>query len=180
MAMQDRQQRVADIQAALRRMSGSAGLAGLDGWLFYDFRHSDPIAYRILLLDPTQHVTRRWYYWVPAEGRPVKLSHRIEPHVLDALPGDTFESEIKELSYEKLIYASKQLSNKHKGEVETATDETGMEKPISTLYQAEAWLANTEGVIRPGMRGRAKIHAGYQTLGQRFWRFLTRTFNFKL
>ena len=99
---------------------------------------------------------------------------------LDALPGDTFESEIKELSYEKLIYASKQLSNKHKGEVETATDETGMEKPISTLYQAEARLANAEGVIRPGMRGRAKIHAGYQTLGQRFWRFLTRTFNFKL
>ena len=91
MARQDGQQRIADIQAALRRASGlagSAGVAGVDGWLFYDFRHSDPIAYRILLLDPTQHVTRRWYYWVPADGRPVKLSHRIEPHVLDALPGE--------------------------------------------------------------------------------------------
>ena len=92
MARQDRQQRIDDIQAALRRASrlaGSAGLAGVDGWLFYDFRHSDPIAYRILFLDPTQHVTRRWYYWVPADGRPVKLSHRIEPHVLDELPGET-------------------------------------------------------------------------------------------
>ncbi|CAI4030003.1 Aminopeptidase YpdF (MP-, MA-, MS-, AP-, NP-specific) [Nitrospira tepida] len=92
MARQDRQQRIDDIQAALRRASrlaGSAGVEGVDGWLFYDFRHSDPIAYRILLLDPTQHVTRRWYYWVPAHGRPVKLSHRIEPHVLDALPGET-------------------------------------------------------------------------------------------
>lgn len=89
MAIQDRQQRIVDIQAALRRMPVSAGLAGLDGWLFYDFRHSDPIAYRVLLLDPAQHVTRRWYYWVPADGHPVKLSHRIEPHVLDALPGDT-------------------------------------------------------------------------------------------
>jgi len=75
--------RVADIQTALRET------AGLEGWLFYDFRHSDPLAYRVLLLDPAQHVTRRWYYWVPAEGEPVKIVHRIEPHTLDALPGET-------------------------------------------------------------------------------------------
>jgi Xaa-Pro dipeptidase len=74
------QQRVHEIQQALRD-------AGIDGWLFYDFRGSDPLAYRILQLDPTLHVTRRWYYWIPAEGVPVKLLHRIEPKVLDALPG---------------------------------------------------------------------------------------------
>lgn len=61
---------------------------GLDGWLFYDFRHLDPIAYRVLLLDPSLHVTRRWYYWIPAQGEPIKLQHRIEPHVLDGLPGE--------------------------------------------------------------------------------------------
>jgi len=99
---------------------------------------------------------------------------------LEALPGDTFETTITELSYEKLLYTSKQLSNKHEGEVETTTDETGAERPINTLYQAEALIQDDAGVVRPGMRGRAKIHAGYQTLGQRFWRFLTRTFNFKL
>jgi putative peptide zinc metalloprotease protein len=109
----------------------------------------------------------------------VREGHTVELK-LDALPGDTFESKITELSYEKLEFASKQLSNKAQGEVETTTDETGMERPISTLYQAEAELVDAEGVIRPGMRGRAKIHAGYQTLGQRFWRFVTRTFNFKL
>ena len=73
---------VARIQQAIREQPG------LDGWLFYDFRHLDPIAYRVLLLDPSLHVTRRWYYWVPAEGAPVKLQHRIEPHVLDGLPGE--------------------------------------------------------------------------------------------
>jgi len=73
-------QRVSDIQQALCD-------AGIDGWLFYDFRGSDPLAYRVLQLDPTVHVTRRWYYWIPAQGLPVKLLHRIEPHVLDALPG---------------------------------------------------------------------------------------------
>ena len=75
-------QRVSEIQQALRD-------AEIDGWLFYDFRGSDPLAYRILQLDPTLHVTRRWYYWIPAQGVPVKLLHRIEPHVLDALPGQT-------------------------------------------------------------------------------------------
>jgi Xaa-Pro aminopeptidase len=74
-------QRVGEIQQALRD-------AQIDGWLFYDFRGSDPLAYRILQLDPMLHVTRRWYYWIPAQGIPVKLLHRIEPHVLDTLPGE--------------------------------------------------------------------------------------------
>lgn len=72
--------RIAAIQDALRAHA-------VDGWLFYDFRGSDPLAYRILLLDPSKHVTRRWYYWIPAIGEPIKLLHRIEPHVLDELPG---------------------------------------------------------------------------------------------
>jgi Xaa-Pro dipeptidase len=75
------QTRIAAIQDALGDMDS------VDGWLFYDFRGSDPLAYRVLLLDPTQHVTRRWYYWIPTRGEPVKLLHMIEPHVLDELPG---------------------------------------------------------------------------------------------
>ena len=39
------QQRVSEIQQALCD-------AEIDGWLFYDFRGSDPLAYRILQLDP--------------------------------------------------------------------------------------------------------------------------------
>jgi len=74
---------MAEIQRAVR------DTAGLDGWLFYDFRVSDPLAYRVLKLDPTRHVTRRWYYWIPAQGTAVKLMHKIEPRVLDGLPGET-------------------------------------------------------------------------------------------
>ncbi|MGH7232985.1 MAG: M24 family metallopeptidase [Nitrospiraceae bacterium] len=76
-------QRIADIQQVLRE------IPGIDGWLFYDFRGSDPLAYRVLELDPTRHVTRRWYYWIPSQGEPVKLMHRIEPRTLEELPGDT-------------------------------------------------------------------------------------------
>ena len=54
--------RVAEIQAALRDNK-------LDGWLFYDFRKSDPLAYRILKLDEKGITTRRWFFYVPARHR---------------------------------------------------------------------------------------------------------------
>jgi Xaa-Pro aminopeptidase len=68
------------IQAALRE-------AGHDGWLFYDHHHRDPIAEHILGLDEKAHITRRWYYFVPADGEPRKLVHRVEQGRLDSLPG---------------------------------------------------------------------------------------------
>lgn len=68
-------------------MQAALGEAGLDGWLFYDHHHRDPLAYRILGLDAAMHVTRRWFYLVPAQGEPRKLVHRIEGGRLDSLPG---------------------------------------------------------------------------------------------
>lgn len=75
-------QRLRAIQAALQDER-------LDGWLFYDFRGSDPLAYRILGLDPAALSTRRWYYFIPTDGAPVGLVSTIEPHRLDDLPGTT-------------------------------------------------------------------------------------------
>jgi Xaa-Pro aminopeptidase len=68
------------IQSALREQQ-------VDGWLFYDHHHRDPIAYRILGLSDSLHVSRRWYYFIPAEGQPRKLTHRIESAKLASLPG---------------------------------------------------------------------------------------------
>lgn len=72
--------RTTEIQQALRA-------EGLDGWLFFDHHRRDPLAYRVLRFEPTQMVTRRWYYLIPAQGEPVGLVHKIESHVLDSLPG---------------------------------------------------------------------------------------------
>jgi len=72
-----------EIQKALRD-------AQLDGWLFYDHHHRDPIAYRVLKINPPM-CTRRWYYLIPAEGEPAKLVHRIERENLDGLPGALHE-----------------------------------------------------------------------------------------
>ncbi len=73
-------ERVTEIQSALRAEK-------LDGWLFYDFRHSDPLAYRILKLDESIGVSRRWFYYIPASGEPVKIVMSIEQFKLDTLPG---------------------------------------------------------------------------------------------
>ncbi len=73
-----------DIQAALRD-------ADMQGWLFYDHHGRDPLAYRILGLPESAHVTRRWYYFIPASGEPRKLVHRIESGRLDSLAGTKAE-----------------------------------------------------------------------------------------
>ena len=75
-------QRMARIQRALQRDK-------LDGWLFFDFRRSDEIAYRLLGLDPAGARSRRWYCLVPAQGPPRKLLHAIEPRALDGIPGSS-------------------------------------------------------------------------------------------
>ena len=72
--------RLAEIQAALRE-------EGLDGWLFFDHHHRDPIAYRVLELTPGSMVTRRWFYFIPAQGEPRGLVHKIEAQTLADLPG---------------------------------------------------------------------------------------------
>src|SRR5205814_10599986 len=61
--------------------------AKLDGWLFYDFRGSDPLAARILKLGEHASGSRRWFYYIPATGEPTKIVHSIERGKLDALPG---------------------------------------------------------------------------------------------
>ena len=60
---------------------------GLDGWLLYDFRGSNVLARRVLDLEARPVGSRRFFYMVPATGNPTKLVHRIEPGVLDHLPG---------------------------------------------------------------------------------------------
>ena len=50
---------------------------GLDGWLLYDFRRTNPIAGGLLGLGDVM-LTRRIFVWVPREGRPTAVTHAIE------------------------------------------------------------------------------------------------------
>jgi Xaa-Pro dipeptidase len=73
---------VTDIHSIQKELRAS----GIDGWLFYDILHRDPIAYRVLDLEHAL-AKRRWFYLIPARGTPRKLVHRIEAGMLDKLPG---------------------------------------------------------------------------------------------
>jgi len=70
------------------RIQSEIQAAGLDGWLLYDFHNRDEIAYHVLGLDFGKFTSRRWFYWIPASGQPVRLCSKVEPSKLDALPGD--------------------------------------------------------------------------------------------
>src|SRR5579871_5513140 len=69
------------IQSAIQQL-------GCDGWLLYDFRGLNVLARRVLGFPAGAMLSRRWFYFIPAKGEPRKLVHRIEPHALDAYPGD--------------------------------------------------------------------------------------------
>ena len=68
------------VQALLKKFN-------LDGWLFYDFQNRNYIAQMILNMNPKEHFTRRWFYFIPKDGEPIKLLSRVEPHKLEHLEG---------------------------------------------------------------------------------------------
>jgi len=73
---------ITDVQRAL-------AADGIDGWLLYDFRGTNPIAVNITAVDKQggHLATRRWYYFIPAAGEPRGLVHAIERNSLTHLPG---------------------------------------------------------------------------------------------
>lgn len=71
---------LAAVQAAIREL-------GFQGWLLYDFRGLNVLARRVLGMGTDKHLTRRWFYFIPAVGEPRKLVHRIEQGSLEGYPG---------------------------------------------------------------------------------------------
>lgn len=69
----------------LKEIAAALDEASLDGWLFYDFRRSDPLAYRVLGLPSEGITTRRWFCYVPAAGAPSALVSAVESERLAAL-----------------------------------------------------------------------------------------------
>src|SRR6202044_2279730 len=72
-----------DIKAIQTEMRASK----IDGWLFSDHHHRDPIAAHILGVGKNGMATRRWFYFIPSRGEPRKLVHRIEQGALDCVAG---------------------------------------------------------------------------------------------
>ncbi|WP_424950807.1 M24 family metallopeptidase [Deinococcus sp.] len=67
------------MQAALDRLRAAvlSSDVPLDGWLIYDFQGLNPHARTVLGLRDA-FLTRRYFVWVPAQGTPTLIHHRIE------------------------------------------------------------------------------------------------------
>lgn len=102
------QEKVRLIQEAMREEQ-------LEGWLFYNFRGSNVFATRILAIPSHIMQTRRYFYFIPAQGAPKKLVHSIEQFNLDSLPGD------------KTIYASWQSLEEGLRKILAGTKRVAME-----------------------------------------------------
>ena len=76
---------------------------------------------------------------------------------IDEMPHKTYNNhKIESIAEAEVRDVSKRMSNKNGGELSTKTDENSMiERPISTTYQAMVPIDDDQGVLRLGLRGTA-------------------------
>jgi len=121
------------IQTALSKQS-------LNGWLFCDFHNREKLAYSILGLDIRKPCSRRWFYFIPHKGTPLKLVHAIESGYLDALPG-------KKLIYSGWVQLHENLKKMLRGQKRVAMQYSPMNNipTISTVDAGTVELVRSSG-----------------------------------
>ncbi len=102
------EQKVHDVQKILQEKN-------IDGWLLYDFHHSNRLACDFFGISPEAMLTRRFCYWIPKQGDPIGIVHSVETHVLAHTPG------------KKLVYAAWKLFESHLKEILQGSKTVAME-----------------------------------------------------
>lgn len=121
----------------LARIQEALGQEGLDGWLFYDFRQSNLVAYQILGLDQQAFYSRRWFYFVPRQGEPTALISAVEAHVLRELPG------------QRVVFNTWQEMHKHLSSLLTHGTRVAMEySPLNAIPYIARVDAGTVELVR--------------------------------
>jgi len=105
------------------------------------------------------------------EGQQVRIQ-------LDELPGKVLHGTIAELAKADLKVAPRELV---KGsDLSVRVDKTGVPRPLAISYQARVVLEEHDFTLLAGSRGRAKILVDPQSLADRIYRYLERTFTFSV
>lgn len=121
------QKKIQEVQKHLREQK-------IDGWLLYDFHHLNALAWDFLQIPPEAHLTRRFFYWIPAQGEPLQIVHVIEPGALSHLPG------------EKLLYLKWQTWQAHLAKLLKSSSCIAMEyspnSAIPTVSKVDAGLVD--------------------------------------
>ena len=157
-----KEQKVCEAQKFLKEI-------GADGWLLYDFHKTNYLAHLFLEIPEKAMVTRRFFYWIPAIGEPIRIVHAIEPHVLDAWPGKkktflSWQSLRKEVG--EAVKGSKRVAmeyspmngNPYVSQVDAGTVEL-VRSFGPEVVSSGAFLANFTAVI-DAKQGESHIRAG--------------------
>ncbi len=92
-----------------------------------------------------------------------------------------YVSEIEKVAREDLKSSPVHLSSLHGGGLPTKMDDSGTARPVGLVFEAVVPLPEDDReLLRIGLVGRAKITTEPRTLGNRLWRYFSRTFNFEL
>jgi Xaa-Pro dipeptidase len=76
-----------NFQNILNEVQSILAKRDLDGWLLADDHGHNTLAYTFLQIPLGKMTTRRFFYWIPVSGDPVKIIPKIEPYTLDHIPG---------------------------------------------------------------------------------------------
>ena len=98
--------------------------------------------------------------------------------MLDSARLNSVVGKISLISKSEMTESPENLAIQAGGQLNTAQDENGKVRPISTSYQAIVPLEQRHVPFRSSYRGKARVHLEWRSLGWRFYRFCVKTFNF--
>lgn len=113
-----------------------------------------------------------------ADRNDVAVGQQVEIK-FEHLADRTYTGTITEIAQRHAEYAPETLTNKAGGGLATARDERG-EKLTSVAYQATVMLPEDTDLLKTGMRGKARCEIENRTAGEWLWRYMRRTFHFRL
>ncbi|MDQ3331235.1 MAG: biotin/lipoyl-binding protein, partial [Planctomycetota bacterium] len=98
----------------------------------------------------------------------------------DHIPDKIYDSQVAEFAHRHVEFAPPPLSNKYGGPLATVSEQDGRERLSSNAYQARVLLDSDPELMRPGLRGTARLDAANRSAGQWIWRWINQTFYFRL
>lgn len=93
----------------------------------------------------------------------------------------TIESRVKEVAKRNRDDLPPELTNGAGGEIAAEPDRaTGEMKPLTAVFEVSIPVDNRDLDLQPGLRGKARIDAGYLSFGQWLLRLVYKTFHFNM